>query len=174
MVKCGNIFSKFDLIQNYILILNYLIGTYECTIDVKGRIMIPVALKKQLLGVEGKGFVLKRAVFQQCLELYPISQWEQLITKVNSLNRFKKKNNDFIRMFTAGVKMIELDVTGRLLLPKDLQAFAKINRNIVLSSSANMIEIWDKQSYEMIINNKNIDFAALAEDVMGHKEQQDE
>ena len=131
MVKCGKIFSKFDLIQNYILILNYLIGTYECTIDVKGRIMIPIALKKQLLGVEGKGFVLKRAVFQQCLELYPISQWEQLITKVNSLNRFKKKNNDFIRRFTAGVKFIELDTSGRLLIPRDLIDFANIKQGLI-------------------------------------------
>ena len=106
MVKCGNIFSKFDSIQNDFLILNYLIGTYECTIDVKGRIMIPNALRKQLAPIVKNGFVLKRAVFQQCLELYPISQWEELISKVNSLNRFKKKNNDFIRRFTAGVKFI--------------------------------------------------------------------
>ncbi len=64
-----------NLIQSKMtfLILNYLIGTYECAIDVKGRILIPIALKKQLSGVIKKGFILKRAVFQQCLELYPIS-----------------------------------------------------------------------------------------------------
>ena len=167
MVKCGKIFSKFDLIQNYILILNYLIGTYECTIDVKGRIMIPVALKKQLLGVVGKGFVLKRAVFQQCLELYPISQWEQLIAKVNSLNRFKKKNNDFIRRFTAGVKFIELDTSGRLLIPRDLIDFANISKEIVVSSSVDIIEIWDKGGYEDTIKDATVDFASLAEEVMG-------
>ena len=59
MVKCGNIFSKFDSIQNDFLILNYLIGTYECTIDVKGRIMIPNALRKQLSTIVKNGFVLK-------------------------------------------------------------------------------------------------------------------
>ena len=71
--------------------MNYLIGTYECKIDVKGRLLIPSAFKKQLAPVVTKGFVLKRAVFQNCLELYPLNQWEELITKVNSLNRFKKK-----------------------------------------------------------------------------------
>ena len=136
MVKCGKFFSKFESIQNDILILNYLIGTYECTIDVKGRIMIPVALKKQLTGVLKKGFVLKRAVFQQCLELYPISQWEQLITKVNSLNRFKKKNNDFIRRFTAGVKFIELDTSGRILIPS---GFNNFNFNIIRNLNFSLI-----------------------------------
>ena len=98
--------------------MNYLIGTYECKIDVKGRLLIPSAFKKQLAPVIVKGFVLKRAVFQNCLELYPLEEWEDLIKKVNSLNRFKKKNNDFIRRFTAGVKFIELDNNGRLLIPR--------------------------------------------------------
>ena len=167
MVKCGNIFSKFESIQNDVLILNYLIGTYECTIDVKGRILIPVALKKQLSGVIKNGFVLKRAVFQQCLELYPISQWEQLITKVNSLNRFKRKNNDFIRRFTAGVKFIELDSSGRLLVPRDLIDFAGVSKEVVVSSSVDIIEVWDKIAYEGAIANATDDFAGLAEEVMG-------
>ena len=89
--------------------MNYLIGTYECKIDVKGRLLIPSAFKKQLAPVIPKGFVLKRAVFQNCLELHPLERWEELIKKYNSLNRFKQKNNDFIRRFTAGVKFIELD-----------------------------------------------------------------
>ena len=129
--------------------------------------MIPIALKKQLSSVVKKGFVLKRAVFQQCLELYPISQWEQLITKVNSLNRFKKKNNDFIRRFTAGVKFIELDTSGRLLIPRDLIDFANISKEIVVSSSVDIIEIWDKSAYEETIMDATVDFASLAEEVMG-------
>ena len=141
-------------LSKLILKLNYLIGTYECKVDVKGRVLIPSAFKKQLAAVINKGFVLKRAVFQSCLELYPISEWEELISKVNSLNRFKKKNNDFIRRFTAGVKFIELDNNGRLLIPKDLIEFSNIKREIVLSSSVNIIEIWDKDSYESSIDKK--------------------
>ena len=151
--------------------MNYLIGTYECKIDVKGRLLIPSALKKQLSPVIQKGFVLKRAVFQNCLELYPLVQWEELIKKVNSLNRFKKKNNDFIRRFTAGVKFIELDGNGRLLIPKDLIEFSNINREVTLSTSVNIIEIWDKSSYEKAIADSRNEFAQLAEEVMGGDEE---
>ena len=150
--------------------MNYLIGTYECKIDVKGRLLIPIALKKQIADSISQGFVLKRAVFQQCLELYPLQQWKDLISKVNKLNRFKKKNNDFIRRFTAGLKFIELDNTGRLLIPKELTEFANIKREIVLSSSVNIIEIWDKSKYEKTIDDSKTDFAQLAEEVMGDDE----
>ena len=150
--------------------MNYLIGTYECKIDVKGRLLIPIALKKQIADSISQGFVLKRAVFQQCLELYPMQQWKDLISKVNKLNRFKKKNNDFIRRFTAWLKFIELDNTGRLLIPKELTEFANIKREIVLSSSVNIIEIWDKSKYEKTIDDSKSDFAQLAEEVMGDDE----
>ena len=145
-----------------------LIGTHECKADVKGRIMLPSSLKKQLSSVLQDGFVLKRAVFQNCLELYPITEWNELIENVNSLNRFKKKNNDFIRRFTAGVRLVELDSSGRFLIPKDLIDFADISKDIVISSSVNIIEIWDKSRYAKVLKDSAIDFAALAEEVMGN------
>ena len=147
--------------------MNTLIGTYECKVDAKGRLMLPVAFKKQLSSVMDKGFVLKRAVFQPCLELYPMQEWESMMQNVNKLNRFKKKNNDFIRRFTAGVKSIDLDVSGRLLIPKDLVGFAGITKEIVVTSAVNIIEIWDKDKYEKAIDDAANDFADLAEDVMG-------
>tara|TARA_R100001369_G_scaffold75054_1_gene103883 strand:+ start:135 stop:428 length:294 start_codon:yes stop_codon:yes gene_type:complete len=88
--------------------------------------------------------------------------------KINGLNRFKKKNNDFIRKFQAGVKMVEVDSNGRLLIPKDLVAFAGISKEIVLSSAVNIIEIWDKDKYENTIDETSDDFAELAEEVMGN------
>ena len=62
------------------------IGSYECKLDSKGRIMIPVAIKKQLNPIISKEFVIKRAVFNNCLELYPIDEWNILMEKVKSLN----------------------------------------------------------------------------------------
>ncbi|MBR9756745.1 MAG: division/cell wall cluster transcriptional repressor MraZ [Algicola sp.] len=150
--------------------MNSLIGTYECKVDTKGRLMLPSVLKKQLAGVLQDGFVLKRAVFQPCLELYPMAEWQALMQKVNKLNRFKKKNNDFIRRFTAGVKPIEVDASGRLLIPKDLVVFAGISKNIVVSSAVNILEIWDKDKYEAAIDDAALDFADLAEEVMGQDE----
>lgn len=144
-----------------------IIGTYECKADSKGRMMLAAALKKQLEPIIEEGFVLKRSVFQPCLELYPMKEWKVLMQQMNGLNRFVKKNNDFIRRFTAGVKMVELDATGRLLIPKDLQVFSGITKDVVLSSSINIIEIWDKDRYENAIDESAVDFADLAEEVMG-------
>jgi len=147
--------------------LNTIVGTYECKADSKGRLMMPVSLKNQLAASLQDGFVLKRSVFQQCLELYPMSEWNLMMQKINKLNRFVKKNNDFIRRFTAGVRVVEIDTTGRLLVPKDLAVFASISKDIVLSSAVNIIEIWDKELYEKAIDDSVVDFADLAEDVMG-------
>ena len=148
--------------------MNTIIGTYECKVDAKGRLMIPSALKKQLANSLQDGFVLKRSVFQPCLELYPMTEWNLMMQKINKLNRFVKKNNDFIRRFTAGVKVVEIDALGRLLIPKDLVAFSNISKDIVLSSAVNIVEIWDKDLYEKSIAGDDIDFADLAEDVMGN------
>jgi len=146
-----------------------LIGTYECKVDAKGRLMVPSALKKQLSPVLKEIFVIKRSVFQPCLELYPIQEWNVLMEKINGLNRFVKQNNDFIRKFTAGVKTVEVDANGRLLIPRDLMGFAGIDKEIVLSSAINIIEIWDKNKYENAIDVPADDFADMAEEIMGNK-----
>ena len=129
--------------------------------------MLPVGLKKQLSPVLQQGFVLKRAVFQPCLELYPMDEWQAMMAHINTLNRFKKRNNDFIRRFTAGVRLVELDASGRLLIPKDLTDIAGLDKHVVVSSAINIVEIWDKDRYEKAIDDAAGDFADLAEEVMG-------
>lgn len=147
--------------------MNSFIGTYECKIDDKGRLKVPSSLAKQMENFGDESFVVKRSVFQNCLEVYPMKHWEKLMTKVNGLNRFVKKNADFIRVFTAGVKTVELDNAGRLQISKDLTVFAGLKKEIVLTSSGELFEIWDKDAYEIIINTTQEDFAKLSEDVMG-------
>lgn len=149
--------------------MKLLIGTYECKADAKGRLLFPKAFKRQLSSVLHEGFVIKRSVFQPCLEVYPKNEWNTLLDKMQKkLNPFLKKHNDFIRRFQAGVKEVELDASGRILIPKDLCAFAEINKQTVLSSAMNSIEIWDKNNYEATINDATQNFANLAEEVMGN------
>ena len=124
--------------------------------------------EKAIQPILNEGFIIKRSVFQKCLELYPMSEWNQEVEGVNKLNRFIKKNTDFIRIFMAGVRTLEIDNVGRILVPKDLVKFSDIKKEIVLASSVNRIEIWNKDLYEEILNDPNIDFGALAEDVMGN------
>ena len=148
--------------------MDTIIGTYECKVDAKGRLLIPAPLKKQLATSLQNGFVLKRSVFQPCLELYPMNEWDLMMLKINKLNRFVKKNNDFIRRFTAGVKVVEIDALGRLLIPKDLVSFASVSKEVVFSAAVNIVEVWDRGLYEKSISGDDVDFADLAEDVMGN------
>lgn len=144
-----------------------IVGTYECRVDAKARVLFPSPLKKQLQSVFNERFVVKRSVFQQCLEIYPMQEWNLVVEQVNTLNRFVKKNNDFIRAFLAGLKVVDVDNSGRFLIPKDLLLFANLNKEIVLSSSVNMIEVWDKENYEISVAETLQDFDRLTEDVMG-------
>jgi MraZ protein len=95
----------------------------------KAGVLLPAPLKKQMTLSLQDGFVLKRSV-QPCLELYPMDQWNLMMQKINKLNRFVKENNDFIRRFTAGVKVVEIDSLGRILV-KDLVAFSNITKKLV-------------------------------------------
>jgi len=144
-----------------------IIGTYECRVDAKGRLMFPVAFKNQLSEVAAQGFVIKRGIFRKCLELFPVPEWNIESARINKLNRYRQKNTDFIRKFMDGVKIVELDNAGRLLIPKDLFIFAKISKDIVMASVVNKIEIWDKDEYEKAVSYDPEDFAKLAEEVMG-------
>ena len=144
-----------------------LFGVYECNADAKGRVMLPVAFKKQLTKELKGGFVMKRSIFSKSLELYPMATWNEMVKEVNKLNKFVKKNVEFIRMFNYGVVSVELDATGRLLIPKDLMTFAGISKNVTMAAAGDRVEVWDTKSYEKFIENSSSDFEKLAEDVMG-------
>ena len=167
--KVGKSGIKYIYLKEGVSNMTKLTGTFECKIDNKGRILLPSQLKKQLDGNLKDGFIIKRSVFQPCLELYPMVEWKSVMEKINSLNRFIKKNNDFIRIFSAGVRSLDLDSNGRLLVPIDLITNINLKKNVVMASAINIVEIWDKEQYEKSINDKNIDFVKLTEQVMGNQ-----
>ena len=167
--KVGKSGIKYIYLKEGVSNMTKLTGHWECKIDNKGRILLPSQLKKQLDGNLNNSFIIKRSVFQNCLELYPMVEWKNVMDKINSLNRFIKKNNDFIRIFSAGVRTLKLDSNGRLLVPIDLISTSNLKKNIVMASAINIIEIWDKDNYEKSINDKNIDFIKLTEQVMGNQ-----
>lgn len=159
--------GNFRIISIILPQMKSFIGTYECKMDDKGRLKLPVPLLKQMKGFDSETFVVKRSVFQNCLEVYSMTNWDKLMSKINGLNRFVKKNADFIRAFTAGVKTVELDASERIQLSKDLIAYANLSKELVVASAGELFEIWDKEKYENVINNSETDFSALAEEVMG-------
>ena len=147
--------------------MNSLFGVYECSADAKGRVMLPIAFKKQLAKELKGGFVMKRSIFSKSLELYPMATWNEMVKEVNKLNKFVKKNVEFIRMFNYGVVPVELDASGRILISKDLTTFSGISKNIVMAAAGDRIEIWDTKAYEKFIKDSTQNFEKLAEDVMG-------
>lgn len=165
MVKSGKFVFKFTARSKKVM--DSLFGVYECNADAKGRVMVPVAFKKQLTKQLKAGFVMKRSIFSKSLELYPMATWNEMVKDVNKLNKFVKKNVEFIRMFNYGVVPVELDATGRLLIPKDLMTFAGIAKNVTMAAAGDRIEIWDTKAYEKFINESTVNFEKLAEDVMG-------
>lgn len=144
-----------------------MIGVHECKVDNKGRILLPTALKNQLEPIISAGFIIKRSIFQQCLEIFPRVEWDEAMKGIDKLSRYTKKNTDFIRVFMVGVKEVELDSSGRMLIPRDLAVFAGITKDVVLASAVNIIEVWDKDKYEAKIAEDQVNFSELAEEVMG-------
>lgn len=115
------------------------------------------------------GFIVKRSIFSPCLELYPRSNWDELNRKIiNKLNRFVKKHNDFIRAYNAGLKELEIDGAGRILIPRDLAVFAEITGDIVVAAKMECIEIWDKSRYDEVVNATQTDISELAEEILGN------
>ena len=146
-----------------------IIGEYECKADAKGRIMLPSGLKKQLIDILDKGFVLKRAIFNPCLELYPLEEYKNVLSGIKkNINPFNRDHNNFIRRFTAGVKIVDVDGAGRILIAKDFIDFAGIAKQVVITTPIDIMEIWDKALYEKTLKDGEESLPDLAEKVMGN------
>ncbi len=143
-------------------------GEFDCKIDAKGRLMLPSGLVKQF-PKELKGrFVANKSVFQPCLVIYPLPAWQEIVDDLAKLNKFRKDSDDFIRQYNHGALPLEMDNTNRLLFPKRLLDYASIEKDVVLTSSLNKIEMWSASKYNELMKSYNpADFARLAEKVMG-------
>jgi MraZ protein len=145
------------------------VGEYESTIDTKGRFLLPSGFKKQL--PEGDStFVINRG-FEKCLTLYPTQSWTPLFSEISKLNDFDPKVREFRRYFLNGAIQVEMDSAGRLLLPKNLMEHAFLEKDIVLVSAVNKIEIWDKNKYQQFFETFSPEaFSNLANEVMNKRE----
>jgi transcriptional regulator MraZ len=142
------------------------LGEYEATLDSKGRFLLPVGFKKQLPEEGNAQFVVNRG-FEKCLSLYPMKSWEPIFANISQLNDFDPKAREFRRYFLNGATMAELDSAGRLLIPQNLKEYAGLEKDIVLVSAVNKIEIWDKTKYQQFFESFSPEaFSSLANQVM--------
>jgi MraZ protein len=144
--------------------MSHFLGEFDCKLDAKGRMMIPVGLKKQLPGAENDGLVINRG-FEKHLVIYTRKEWNKIVEDLNKLNQYEKKTREFIRYFTRGASELSLDGAGRVLLPKALTEYAGIGTDVVLACQ---IEVWAEDAYEAQMDNEPENFANLAEEVMGN------
>jgi len=148
-------------------IMEKLLGEYDCKIDGKGRLMFPAALKRKLPESSGYRFVLNRG-FEPCLTLYPIESWEKIVQDISSLNLYIKKNRDFLRYFYRGATEVEMDATNRILIPRRLFEYAKIEKDVIVFAYVDRIEVWNREIYEKLLTDAPGDFSDLAELTMGN------
>lgn len=123
------------------------LGEYEATVDVKGRFLLPSAIRKKLPEDSPSRFVINRG-FEKCLTLYPVINWKPIFEGISKLNDFDPNVRQFTRYFLNGATELELDSAGRLLIPPSLTEHASIEKDIVLVGSLKKIEIWDKTKYK--------------------------
>lgn len=144
-----------------------LLGEYDCKIDAKGRLSLPTGLKKQLESLVHEGFVVNRDIHEKCLVLYPQQEWDKVSAQLAKLNRFIRKNALFIRKFNNGATPIQVDGSGRILIPKPLAAHAMLQKEVTVIGNGERVEIWSKEQYNEMLNSDEINISELAEEVMG-------
>lgn len=143
-----------------------LLGEFEIALDAKGRFLLPASFRKQLPEGAAERFVINRG-FESCLTLYPMDSWNQLAEKVNKLNDFNPKVREFKRLFMNGANLVDVDSAGRVLVPKSLQEYAGIKKEVVFSAQGSKVELWDKDTYYEYIKNSAAGFSDLAAEVIG-------
>ena len=143
------------------------IGDYTVKLDSKGRLSFPAAFKRQMKEAAGEGFVLKRDVFEKCLILYPMDEWDRQNAMIREkTNPYNKEHARFLRMFFAGTAEVSLDASNRMLVPRRLMDHAGISDEVVLAGQSGRIEVWAANAYPGV-STADDEFAAMAERILG-------
>lgn len=143
------------------------IGDFSCRLDEKGRVLLPAAFIKQMATALQERFILKKDIFESCLVLYPMNEWERQnqILQQNT-NPYNREHNRFLRGFFKGTAEVTMDSSNRLLIPRRLLDEIGADREIILAGQLGRIEIWTKEAYDHVEGGGD-NFALLAEKIMG-------
>ena len=144
-----------------------LTGEYDCKMDAKGRLRLPAQLLKQLAYYQSSDYVVNRG-YENHLMLYPEAVWDLKTKEINTLNINVDKHRKAIRYFYRGANKVTIDGSERILLPKILLDWAKIEREVMLFAYQQQIEIWDKQSYLKMLEQEPDSFGDIADSIWGN------
>lgn len=118
-------------------------GTYNHTIDGKGRLIVPSKFREEL----GENFVITKGL-DGCLFVFPELEWKTFEEKLRNLPVANKDARKFARFFLAGASAMETDKQGRVLVPPHLREFAALEKDICFVGVSARAEIWDKSRWE--------------------------
>lgn len=144
-----------------------IIGTYNCKADAKGRVTIPSGLKAQLVPLMNEGFVIKHGRFSRCLELYPVSEYNRMMAELKQKDLFDPENVRTLRKFVEGAQLVNIDDNNRLQIPKVLAAYAGVKKEVVITATIDIIEIWDKQAYDAENDIGNDEYKVMLKTAFG-------
>lgn len=144
------------------------VGEYTAKLDVKGRVIFPAPLKRKLSEEEQKaGFVIKRDIYEKCLLLYPMKEWDlQTSILKKKLNPFNKQHSTFLREYYRGTAEVYFDNSNRILIPKRLLEFIGADKDLIFAGQEGKIEIWDKNEYERK-QSSNEEYIKMANEILG-------
>jgi MraZ protein len=121
------------------------IGNIDAKMDVKGRVFIPATFRKILQTSGDTRLILRKDVYQKCLVLYPGNIWEEELTELRSrLNKYNEEQQQIFRQFVMGAELLEMDSSGRILIPKRYLQMANISSDVRFIGMDYTIEIWSR------------------------------
>lgn len=122
-------------------------GSNSATLDGKGRMALPTRTRETLSGLSENKVVVTIDMREPCLLLYPLSDWEVVQGKLESLSNINPQARLLQRLLIGHATDLQLDGAGRLLLPSMLRDFAQLEKKLVLVGQGNKIEIWSEQNW---------------------------
>lgn len=125
--------------------------------------MLPVSLRNQMAPILKAGFFIKKSYYNECLELYPAHEWDKVNEELDQNSRFDEESQRFMRIFTDGLRQVEVDATGRLLIPKDVISMVGITKEVKIAPMGKRLEIWDLKTYEDAVSATKEEKKVLAE-----------
>lgn len=136
-------------------------GEYQHSLDNKGRLIIPAKFR-EVLGETG---IMTRGL-DNCLFLFPQSEWSVLEEKLKSLPLTKSTARQFVRFFFSGATECELDKQGRIMIPQNLRDYADIEKDVVVIGVSSRIEIWSRHRWEEYMQQAEESYEEIAENIV--------
>ena len=139
-------------------------GQYRNALDDKGRLLVPSKLRSE---VPGNTLVITSGI-DRCLWLFPPEEWKQLSDKLmEAASPFSRRARLLQRRIIAPAQEVELDKTGRILIPPSLKETAGLKKECILHGIKKYIEIWDVDEYKAYLDENENEFQEAAEELGG-------